>query len=270
MTEAHEPTSRRSARSGHQPGNGQVPQPPARQARTLLFTTAALTALHAAPALAATPVGRPLFRTVRRLGEPGKVGLTFDDGPEPQAVEAFLAALAELGVTATFFIVGEQVRRSPQSARAIVEAGHEVACHGYHHLNHLRLTPPRTVKDLLGARDIIEGETGALVRHFRPPYGVFNAASWVTSGRLGWNRVLWARWGKDWEPTATPELIRSRLLAGVQDRDVLLLHDAEAYSSAGSWRRTLAALEPIVTELRSRGLEPGPLGDSLGDSLGRR
>lgn len=232
------------------------------RARNLLFTTAALAGVHALPAVAVTPVGRPVFRTVRHLGTPHRVGLTFDDGPEPQAVEGFLAALEELGVTATFFLVGEQVRRSPASARAIVDAGHEVACHGYQHLNHLRRTPPGTVKDLLDARDIIEGETGALIRHFRPPYGVFNATSWATCGRLGWNRVLWARWGKDWEPTATPGLIRSRLLAGVQGGDVLLLHDAEAYSSAGAWRRTLAALEPIVTELRSMGLEPGPVGEA--------
>ncbi|HEU5004173.1 MAG TPA: polysaccharide deacetylase family protein [Actinomycetota bacterium] len=250
-----------SGRNGHSRG---------RPVRRLLFTTAALATVHAAPALAVTALGRPVFRTVRHLDQPGKVGLTFDDGPEPQAVEAFLAALAELEVTATFFLVGEQVRRSPQSARAIVEAGHEIACHGYRHLNHLRLTPPGTVKDLLDARDIIEGETGALVRHFRPPYGVFSAASWVTSGRLGWNRVLWARWGKDWEPTATPALIHSRLLEGVRDRDVLLLHDAEAYSSAGAWRRTLGALEPIVAELRSKGLEPGPVGAALGEATGRR
>lgn len=215
---------------------------------------------HALPALAAAPVGRQLFRTTRRLDVAGRVGLTFDDGPEPEAADAFLEALAELDVKATFFIVGEQVRRSPDAARRIVEAGHEVACHGYRHLNHLRLTPRATVRDLHAARDTITGETGADIRHFRPPYGVFNAASWVTAGRLGWERVLWARWGRDWEADATPELIRTRVMAGVRDGDVILLHDAEAYSSLGSWRRTLGALEPIVSELRGRGLEPGPVG----------
>jgi hypothetical protein len=54
------------------------------------------------------------------------------------------------------------------------------------------------------------------------------------------------------------------VLSGIQDRDVILLHDAEAYSSAGSWRRTHAALEPLVNELRARRLEPGPLGPLRG------
>ena len=165
-------------------------------------TAAALAVGHALPALAAVPGGRSIFRTTRRVGGlgdargdgPGRVGLTFDDGPETEAVDGFLEALRELGVSATFFVVGEQVRRSPDAARRIVEAGHEIACHGYRHLNHLRLTPPATIRDLRGARDTITGETGAEIRHFRPPYGVFNAASWVTATRFGWERVLWARW----------------------------------------------------------------------------
>jgi peptidoglycan/xylan/chitin deacetylase (PgdA/CDA1 family) len=220
-----------------------------------------LGAAHAAPALAVVPGARKLFRPVRSIdGPPGRVGLTFDDGPEPEAVDAFLESLAELKVRATFFLVGEQVRRSPDAARRVVDAGHEIACHGYRHVNHLRLTPRATVRDLRAARDVIVSETGAEISHFRPPFGVFNAASWVTAEQLGWNRVLWARWGRDWEAHATPAKIQQRLLSRVADRDVLLLHDAEAYSSAGSWRRTLGALAPIVNDLRSRGLEPGPVG----------
>lgn len=231
-------------------------------------TAAALAVGHALPALAAVPGGRSIFRTTRRLSGPGggpgagpgRVGLTFDDGPETDAVDHFLEALRELDVKATFFVVGEQVRRSPDAARRIVEAGHEIACHGYRHLNHLRLTPPATIRDLRAARDTITGETGAEIRHFRPPYGVFNAASWVTAARFGWERVLWTRWGRDWEEGATAERIRQRVMSGVRDGDIILLHDAEAYSSSGSWRRTLGALEPIVSELRGLGFEPGPVG----------
>jgi peptidoglycan/xylan/chitin deacetylase (PgdA/CDA1 family) len=233
-------------------------------------TAAALAVGHALPALAAVPGGRSIFRTTRRVGDPGdgrgagpgRVGLTFDDGPETGAVDGFLEALRELDVSATFFVVGEQVRRSPDAARRIVEAGHEIACHGYRHLNHLRLTPRATIRDLRAARDTITGETGAEIRHFRPPYGVFNTASWVTAARFGWERVLWARWGRDWEEGATPERIRQCVMSGLRDGDIILLHDAEAYSSSGSWRRTLGALEPIVSELRGRGFEPGPVGSA--------
>ncbi len=229
-------------------------------ARAAGAAVAGLTVAHCLPALAAAPGGRGIFRTTRRVAGPGRVGLTFDDGPEAGAVDAFLETLRELDVTATFFVVGEQVRRSPDSARRIVEAGHEIACHGYRHLNHLRLTPPATIADLRNARDTITGETGTKLRHFRPPYGVFNAASWRTAAKFGWERVLWAQWGRDWEEDATPERIRQRVMSGLREGDIILLHDAEAYSSSGSWRRTLGALEPIVSELRGLGLEPGPVG----------
>ena len=219
--------------------------------RVVTATAAALAVGHALPVLAAVPGGRSLFRTTRRLdgrGDgPGRVGLTFDDGPETGAVDSFLEALRELDVVATFFVVGEQVRRSPDAARRIVEAGHEIACHGYRHLNHLRLTPRATICDLRAARDTITGETGAEIRHFRPPYGVFNTASWVTAARFGWERVLWARWGRDWEVGATPEGIADRVTRGLGDGDVVLLHDADHYSSPDSWRRTVASL-PIVLE----------------------
>src|SRR5256886_8972181 len=97
-----------------------------------------------------------------------------------RSVEGFLEALGSLGVRATFFLVGEQVARSPGAARRIVEAGPEIACHGYRHLNHLPLTPPATVRDLEAARDVISGGAGGDIRHFPPPFGGFNAASWGT------------------------------------------------------------------------------------------
>jgi len=199
------------------------------------------------------------------------VGLTFDDGPEVQALDSFLPALAELNVKATFFIVGEQVRAAPEAARSIAAAGHEIAAHGYRHRNHLRVGPRETIRDLRQAKATIEGETGAKIRFFRPPYGVFNSASWWGAERLGWQRVLWARWGRDWEQRATPESIQAKVLggsSGIKGGDIILLHDAMRYSAPNSWRRTLASLGPLVTELRRRGLEPEPVGSLLGPAQG--
>ena len=75
--------------------------------------------------------------------------------------------------------------------------------------------------------------------------------------------MLWTAWGKDWEPAQTPETICARVLRRVRAGDVVLLHDAERYSSPGSWRRTLGALRPLVEGLRERGLEPVPVGSLL-------
>src|SRR5437016_5093785 len=95
-------------------------------------------ALWAAPA--AAPVCRPLadaFHIDRRLAGPG-VALTFDDGPHPDGTPAILELLASAKATATFFLVGEQVERYPEVARAVADAGHEIALHGYRHTLLLR------------------------------------------------------------------------------------------------------------------------------------
>ncbi|HEY8199944.1 MAG TPA: polysaccharide deacetylase family protein [Actinomycetota bacterium] len=231
--------------------------------KPVLAAGAGLLAAHALPSLAAVPGGRVVFPTLRRVDAPGVVALTFDDGPEPEALDGFLQALGHLEAGATFFLVGEQVRRAGSAPRAILEAGHEVACHGDRHRNHLRMGPKATVEDLRRARDTIEAATEQPVGCFRPPYGVFNAASWTFAATMGWRKVLWAAWGRDWEPAQTPETICDRVLRRIRGGDVVLLHDAERYSSPGSWRRTLGALRPLVEGLRERGLEPVPVGALL-------
>ncbi|HTU87286.1 MAG TPA: hypothetical protein VMF57_17025, partial [Solirubrobacteraceae bacterium] len=62
--------------------------------------------------------------------------------------------------------------------------------------------------------------------------------------------ILWSKWGKDWRRLTTPERIATRVTTGLRPGDVILLHDADFYSSKGSYERTAAALELIVRELK--------------------
>ena len=66
--------------------------------------------------------------------------------------------------------------------------------------------------------------------------------------------LLWSRWGKDWRKLTTAERIAGRAGAGARPGDVILLHDADFYSAAGSHRRTAPALELILRELQQRGI----------------
>ena len=66
---------------------------------------------------------------------------------------------------------------------------------------------------------------------------------------------MWSHWGRDWEARATPESIARRVSEGAGEGAVLLLHDADDYSAAGSWRRTAAALPRVLDALAARGLE---------------
>ena len=74
--------------------------------------------------------------------------LTFDDGPHAQGTPAVLEMLSREHVTATFFLVGEQVRRNPTLAREIRDAGHAIALHCDRHRNLLRLAPWQVREDI--------------------------------------------------------------------------------------------------------------------------
>jgi peptidoglycan/xylan/chitin deacetylase (PgdA/CDA1 family) len=214
---------------------------------------------------AAAPVFPPfaaLFDVPLRLPRPHGIALTFDDGPHPDGTAAVLAELERVGARATFFLVGEQVAARPTLAAEIAAAGHEIGVHGYRHRLLLRRTPRALADDFERAAAVIGEATGAGSRVYRPPYGVFSLAG-LRLARERWQPLLWSRWGRDWEARATPASIVARSARRLAGGEVLLLHDADYYSSAGSWRATARALpalidaalatgEPLVTVSQSR------------------
>jgi peptidoglycan/xylan/chitin deacetylase (PgdA/CDA1 family) len=182
--------------------------------------------------------------------------LTFDDGPHRDGTPAALEILARAGAQATFFLVGEQVRRAPALAREILAAGHEIGLHCDRHRNLLRLAPWQAREDIARALASIEDVTGRSPTLYRPPYGVLSAAALREARGRGWRTLMWTQWGRDWETRATPESILGHVTDGVEDGSVLLLHDADDYSAPGSWRRTVAALPRVLDAMGERGLEP--------------
>ena len=221
----------------------------------------ALLAMYEAPAVSHFPRGRLLFPALTQTGAGDAVALTFDDGPD-RGLDAFLGLLEGEGARATFFVVGEQVERDPGRLEEIVSCGHEVAVHCYRHRNHLRLTPRQVVEDMRRAGGIIEEAAQRSVHLFRPPYGVFNLASWIEAGRQGWERVLWARWGRDWEDKSTSLTIADEI-GWPEPGDILLLHDSDRYATPHSWRNTLGALPIILERLDAKRVRARPVGELL-------
>jgi peptidoglycan/xylan/chitin deacetylase (PgdA/CDA1 family) len=110
-------------------------------------------------------------------------------------------------------------------------------------------------EDIDRAAAIIADATGRAPALYRPPYGVLNASALrLTRGR-GWRTLLWSHWGRDWEQRATAASIAARVTDGAGEGSVLLLHDADDYGAAGSWRETAAALPRVLQTLADRGLQ---------------
>ncbi|QDQ98668.1 polysaccharide deacetylase family protein [Tomitella fengzijianii] len=220
----------------------------------------AVAAAHVLPAGTwLPPVRRAIAPSLCGPGAADHVALTFDDGPDSASTPYFLDALDALGVRATFFCVGEQVRRHPRVAREAAQRGHEIACHGWCHRNQL-LRPGPVGAELRAARDLISDVTGRPPRWYRPPYGVLTGQGVLAARRARLTPVLWSVWAKDWTAGVTAGDVLRVVGPGLRGGATILLHDTDAYAQPGSWRATLAALPRIVGACRAQGLRVGPLG----------
>ena len=212
-----------------------------------------------APLLPVAAASLRLPRTLPELdparAQTGAVAITFDDGPHPEGTPAILEILARHGARATFFVIGEQVERRPELVRETEAAGHAVALHGHLHRLQLRRATPAMRDDV--ARGVaLLGETlgHAPILH-RAPYGIYSPAGLAAAREHGLHPLLWSCWGRDWRRHITPQGIARRVTRRLSAGDIILLHDADFYSAEGSHRRTARALELILAELDSRGLD---------------
>lgn len=173
--------------------------------------------------------------------------LTFDDGPHPEATPRVLELLRDRGIAATFFLVGEQVRRTGALRDEIEAAGHAIALHGDTHRPLWRLTRRQLRDDLDRGEETVRPTS----EFHRAPYGAYSWPALDEVVRRKFNPLLWSRWGRDWRASATPAQIARDVTRDLGERDVLLLHDADDYSEPGSWRATVAALPTVLDAIAS-------------------
>jgi len=225
--------------------------------RPLVIAAGAAVAAQWAPAVAAVlPRAAALLGIPTRLASDGGVLLTFDDGPHPLGTPAVLAALDRHRAPAVFFVSGEQAERHPQLVREIAAAGHELALHGHRHQYRRQISRRLLAADLRRAVEAVSAAVDGPFRLHRPPYGVYTLSGLRLVRSVGLEPLLWSKWGLDWRRSATSSSIARRVTAGIRAGDILLLHDADHYSTPGSWRATAGALPEIFERIEAAGLVP--------------
>jgi peptidoglycan-N-acetylglucosamine deacetylase len=219
-------------------------------------------AIHTAPSLVAlSSIGRHLAPSLAGVGDRGHVALTFDDGPDPGSTPAVLDALDELGWRATFFMLGEMVRKAPGLADEVAAAGHEIGVHGDQHRTLLRLGPRTTHDDIRRCADAINAATGIEPEWYRPPFGTLSFSGLLAARALGLRVVLWTAWGRDWRAEATGESVAEDVLHGFVNGGTVLLHDSDCTSASECWRATLDSFPLLGKGFADRGLVVGPVGE---------
>jgi peptidoglycan/xylan/chitin deacetylase (PgdA/CDA1 family) len=155
-----------------------------------------------------------------------KVAITFDDGPNPAHTERLLDGLAERNVTATFFLIGSEVKEYPEIVKRMSEEGHLIGNHTYEHVDLCGVDEAEVKWQVEQTNDAIYEVTGERPVYIRPPYGSWSRSMEEATGML---EVLWTVDPRDWDCDDTGELIR-RVLEQVENDSIILFHDASASS----------------------------------------
>jgi peptidoglycan/xylan/chitin deacetylase (PgdA/CDA1 family) len=187
------------------------------------------------------------------------VGLTFDDGPDPDVTPAVLEQLAKAGARATFFCIGQRARAYPDLVAAMRDQGHGVENHSFSHPNGFAcLSPAGMRREILLGQDAIAGLGGGRPRFFRPPAGIQNPWLSPILARAGLSLVSWTRRGFD-TVSRSGARVAARLQRGLGPGDILLLHDGSSARGAGGGPVVLDALPRLLDEMQRRGLQSAAL-----------
>ena len=209
----------------------------------------------------------PTKYVIRRYGyAPGKIVLTFDDGPDPDYTPRILDILKREHCPAAFFVVGSMAEKNIQILRREFDEGHEIGNHTFFHPDISTISLERVNLELNATRRIIESVTGRSTILFRPPYNAdaepqtlaeiipvaeARRQSYITVGE---SIDPW-----DWYPGVTADSIIARVKAQKDAGSFLLLHDA-----GGETReQTVKALPEIIHFFRSQGYQFTTIADVL-------
>jgi peptidoglycan/xylan/chitin deacetylase (PgdA/CDA1 family) len=199
------------------------------------------------------PLKQAVFGARSTPVKPGKIALTFDDGPTPLTLE-YLNVLEQLGVRATFFLVGGLCAEHPELVQAIADRGHELAGHGYTHRRFTALKDTELREELWRTRALLPptASSRALVR---PPHGAVSLSTLFACARQGFTTVLWSLNSGDWCSQNAAEVEQAFLGQTATAGEIVLLHEGQ------SW--TMQALPAIVGALEKAGHELVTVGELL-------
>ena len=206
---------------------------------------------------------------------PGKIALTFDDGPDPRFTPHVLEVLRDKHVTATFFVTGLAAYTSPRLLERVYAEGHEIGNHTYTHTDLELMSSSQLRMELTLTQRLLQSRLGVNTRLFRPPYGVDDQV--VSPGglerlrsvqQLGY-RIVGSQidandWGDDEHdtPPTADEIVDTVLeQARARDGHIVLMHDG-----GGDRNSTVEALPRIIDGLRGEGFDLVAVSALLGET----
>jgi len=156
-----------------------------------------------------------------------KVYLTFDDGPTPEITEWVLSNLKEYNAKATFFCIGDNVRKFPEIFQKVINEGHSIGNHTFNHLNGWKTSASDYIENV----KLYETEHFKLntehCKLFRPPYGKIKPSQSKILRKFGYKIIMWDIISYDFDAKISKEQCLENVLKNVKTGSIIVFHDSK-------------------------------------------
>ena len=171
----------------------------------------------------------------------GKVFLTFDDGPIPEVTPYVLSVLAEFKIKATFFCIGDNVRKYPTVFQQIIDAGHSIGNHTFNHLNGWKTSNSEYTENTMLCESHFKSQI------FRPPYGRIKRSQ-IKSLQNRFKIIMYDVLSGDFDTKIDAEKCYQNVVQNTSDGSIIVFHD-----SLKAFPNLKDALPKAITTLLKQG-----------------
>lgn len=174
-------------------------------------------------------IKRIFYNYIWDVSNTGKtVYLTFDDGPIPEVTTWVLEELRKYDAKATFFCIGDNIKKNPALFKKISNEGHVIGNHTFSHLNGWKTKTETYLKNIKKCEDIIQenGDPNIISKIFRPPYGKIKTPQSKQIRELGYKIIMWDVLSADFDTTISKEKCLENVLSNVKPGSIIVFHDS--------------------------------------------
>jgi peptidoglycan/xylan/chitin deacetylase (PgdA/CDA1 family) len=169
-----------------------------------------------------------------------EVFLTFDDGPVPGVTDKVLDILQAYHCKATFFCIGDNVRKHPELFQRILDEGHEVGNHTFHHVNGWKTRDIDYLQDITACATLVKSNL------FRPPYGRIGYKQ-INLLKKQYRIVMWDVLSGDFDEELTTEDCYQNVIRNARPGSIIVFHD-----SIKAAPRMIPALEKYIYSVKNQ------------------
>ncbi len=170
-----------------------------------------------------------------------QVYLTFDDGPIPEVTPWVLSELDKYNAKATFFCIGDNIKKHPELFRRIISEGHSAGNHTFHHLNGWKTNTEDYIRDVLeGEKEMEKVEVECLnsegqadlklkiqnPKLFRPPYGKITSKQSRILQEKGYKIIMWEILSADFDGSISEEKCLQNVMKHINAGSIIVFHDS--------------------------------------------